>query len=270
MKKRQHLPLMAKTKLKVDIEKLQKEFFDMGYDDWSLYNGLKADAASENGRIVRRVLLEYFLNDDELDQRKEEVITEGGEAYKMLCLTDYNEKYPMDQQKVADAFKDIEPHQLSRKLEKISDPSHPLYMPEADEKLYDKRNGYCKGYVNEVLDMIEKNVGHVTRTRYAVLMPGEEIKPHMDINTDKAIRIHIPLLTNDDTVIGVQGKKTSIEMHWPADGSVWFLNQGFKHWVKNNGTTPRVHLVCSVVGQGCITEGEGERWHDTCESARAA
>jgi hypothetical protein len=102
MKKRQHLPLMSKLNLSVDIERLQQEFFDQGYDDWNLYNGLKSEAASENGRVVRRVLLEYFLNDDELQERENQSVTEGGEAYKMLCLTDYNHKHTMDENKITE------------------------------------------------------------------------------------------------------------------------------------------------------------------------
>ena len=246
---------MTKTNLKVDIEKLRKEFFEFGYDDWEKYDGLKANAASENGRIVRRVLLEYFLNEEELKEREGQKVTEGGEAYKMLCLTDYNGP-EWDE----DLLRAENPHMISRRLEKISDPSHPLYIPEADEKLYDKRNENCKGYVSEVLDMIEEKIGHVTRTRYAVLMPGEEIKPHMDINTDKAIRIHVPLITNEKCVFGVKGKKTQVEKHMEADGSVWFINQGYQHWVKNDGDQPRVHLVVSVVGQDNIDKGE--TYHD--------
>lgn len=269
MKKRQHLPLMAKLNMSIDIEKLQQEFMDLGYNDWSLYDGLKATNASENGRIVRRVLLEYFLNDKELKDRENEEITEGGEAYKMLCLTDYNNKQSMDETSIKEYLKDSTPQGLARKLEKVSDPSHPLYIPEADEKNYDKRNSFCKGYVNDIMDMIEEKIGHVTRSRFAVLMPGEEIKPHMDINTDKAIRIHIPVLTNDKCTFGVKGKKTSIEQHMPADGSVWFLNQGFTHWVKNNGDKPRVHLVFSVVGQKSINEAI-ETWNDTLQSKAAA
>lgn len=269
MKKRQHLPLMAKLNLSVDIEKLQKEFKDLGYDNWSLYDGLKSENASENGRIVRRVLLEYFLNDKELEERKGKEVTEGGESYKMLCLTDYNNKEKMDEKSIKDYLKDTSPQGLARKLEKISDPNHPLYIPEADEKNYDKRNTYCKGYVNEIMDLIEEKVGHVTRSRFAVLMPGEEIKPHMDINTDKAIRIHIPLFTKKECIVGVKGKKTSIEKHLPADGSVWFLNQGFTHWVKNNSDVPRVHLVFSVVGQKSIDEAV-ETYNDTLQSQKAA
>ena len=261
MKKRHHLPLMAKLNLKIDIKKLKKEFFDLGYNDWSLYDGLKKSNASENGLIVRRVLLEYFLNKDEIKQKNNEEVTEGGEAYKMLCLTDYNNKESMDKISIKDYLKDTTPQSLARKLEKISDPKHPMYMPEADEKNYDMRNSYCKGYVNEIMDYIETNIGHVTRTRYAVLMPGEEIKPHRDINTDKAIRIHIPLITNGDCVFGVQGKNRNIEEHLEADGHLWFLNQGFNHWVKNNGTEPRVHLVFSVVGQNSI-DNVTKAWKD--------
>jgi len=268
MQKRQHLPLMAKLNFNIDIEKLKKEFYDLGYDDWSMYDGLKKENASENGRIVRRVLLEYFLNDEELKARENEEVTEGGEAYKMLCLTDYNNKNQMDEKSIKEYLKNSDARKLSLKLEKICDPKHPMYIPEADEKNYDVRNVFCKGYVNEVMDLVEKNVGHVTRSRYAVLMPGEEIKPHMDINTDKAIRIHIPLITNDKCVFGVKGKQTTIEKHMPADGSVWFINQGFTHYVKNNGDEPRVHLVFSVVGQNSINEAT-ESWRDEALQLKA-
>ncbi len=122
------------------------------------------------------------------------------------------------------------------------------------KSLYAKRNKFWKGYGAEVLDLIEQNIGHVARTRYAVLKAGEEIKPHLDINTDKAIRIHIPLITHPDVVIGTEGKKRTVELHMPADGSVWFLNQGYKHWVKNDSDIDRVHLVVVVTGQNGILE----------------
>ena len=240
---------MSKLKMKVDIERLQKEFFDFGYDNWDLYNGLKKGYADDNGLVVRNILLSHFLAEGESSD-------EGGEAYKMLCLTDYNG--PKSELKEFD----------SAKLERISDPKHPLYCPEADEKLYDKRNEFCKGYVAEVMDMIEENIGHVTRSRYAVLMPGEEIKPHMDINTDKAIRIHIPLFTNPQVGFGVKGKKNEVFEHMPADGGVWFINQAYTHWVKNESDQPRVHLVFSVVGQDNIENAE-QIWYDAPESEAA-
>lgn len=242
---------MSKLPLKIDIQKLYNEFIANGFEDWDLYDGLKKGKASDNGLVVRNILLSYFLAEGE-DK------SQGGEAYKMLCLTDYNGELDTTDLAITDPTK----------LERISNPLHPLYVPEADEKNYDKRNAYCKGYVSKVMDLIEEKVGHVTRTRYAVLMPGEEIKEHRDINTDKAIRIHIPLMTDKEVIFGVRGKKTCIEQHMPSDGSIWFINQAYPHYVKNNSDKPRVHLVMSVVGQGLIEDGEC--WYDTSELARAS
>lgn len=262
MKKRQHLPLMAKLDFQIDIDRLRKEFFEFGYDNWSLYDGLNYSKDQEDGLIVRRVLLEYFLTEEEKAERANKLIAEGGEAYKMLCLTEFNGDSNKESKNLAESFKEeTDPKKIAKKLEKISNPNHPDYVPIADEKRYDKRNEYCKGYVEEVMDMIEEKIGHVTRSRYAVLKAGEEIKPHLDVNTDKAVRIHIPLITHEDCLFGVQGKKTIVEEHMPADGSVWFINQGYRHWVKNNSPVDRVHLVFVVVGQENIENAEIQ-WRD--------
>ena len=264
MKKRQYLPLMAKLNFKVDIDRLVKEFYEFGYDDWSIYNGLSYGTNTEDGLVVRRVLLEYFLTDEEKAERVDKLIAEGGEAYKMLCLTGFNGDTTISSKGLADKLKNsgMTPQQFARKLEKISDPSHPDYSPIADEKLYDKRNKFCKGYVAEVMDMLEDKIGHVARSRYAVLKAGEEIKPHLDINTDKAIRIHIPLLTHPDVKIGVKGKHREVVKNLEADGSVWFLNQGYSHWVKNDSNMDRVHLVFVVTGQNEILESDEQYWDE--------
>lgn len=256
MLKRQHLPLMAKLNFKIDIDRLLKEFYEFGYDNWDKYNGLSYGNNTEDGLVVRRVLLEYFLTDKEKADREGKLVVDGGEAYKMLCLTEFNGDPKMHNKNLADKLEKegVDPRNFARRLEKISNPAHPDYIPIADEKLYDKRNEFCKGYVSEVLDIIEKNIGHVARTRYAVLKAGEEIKPHLDINTDKAVRIHIPLITHPDVIIGTRGKKRIIELHMPADGSVWFLNQGYEHWVKNHSNVDRVHLVVVVTGQNGILD----------------
>ena len=90
MLKRQHLPLMAKLNFKIDIDKLRNEFFELGYDYWSKYNGLSYGSNTEDGLVVRRVLLEYFLTDEEKAEREGKLVADGGEAYKMLCLTEFN------------------------------------------------------------------------------------------------------------------------------------------------------------------------------------
>ncbi len=263
MLKRQHLPLMTKLNMTVDIERLRTEFFNMGLDDFSKYNGLSYDKAAEDGLIVRRVLLEYFLNDEELAAQADKEIAEGGESYKMLCLTEFNGDPEHASRNLKEKLGDVrDPRALARRLEKISDPDHPDYVPIADEKLYDKRNEFCSGYVGEIMDMIEDNIGHVARSRFAVLRAGEQIKPHLDINTDKAVRIHIPVVTHPDVVFGLQGKRRTVEQHMPADGSVYFINQGYKHWVYNNSPIDRVHLMFVVTGQRGITEGKEVYWDE--------
>ena len=262
MLKRQHLPLMAKLNFKVDIDRLREEFFEFGYDNFEMYNGLSYGNNTEDGLVVRRVLLEYFLTDEEKAEREGKLVADGGEAYKMLCLTEFNGDPNAHNKNLADklAQDGMDPRKFARRMEKISDPNHPDYTPIADEKLYDKRNEFCKGYVSEVLDMIEERIGHVARTRYAVLKAGEEIKPHLDINTDKAVRIHIPLITHPDVVVGTKGKKRTLEQHMPADGSVWFLNQAYEHWVKNPSDIDRVHLVVVVTGQDGILDADEQYW----------
>jgi len=264
MKKRQYLPLLAKLDFKIDIKRLLKEFYEYGYDNYNNYDGLSYNNTSNDGLIIRRVLLEYFLTDKEKEERKDKLIANGGEAYKMLCLTEFNGNLTKHNRNFAQKLKEsgISPHKFAKRLEKISNPDHPDYTPIADEKLYDKRNEYCKGYVAEVMDLLEEKVGHVARTRYAVLKAGQEIKPHLDINTDKAIRIHIPLITHPDVKIGIKGKKCQIFKHMQADGSVWFMNQAYSHWVKNNSNIDRVHLVCVVIGQNNILEAK-KQWWDT-------
>lgn len=272
MLKRKHLPLMAKLNFKVDIDMLVNEFYEFGYDDFNMYNGLSYCNNTKDGLVVRRVLLEYFLSDAEKAERADKLVADGGEAYKMLCLTEFNGDAEAYNQNLADKLADsgLTPQQFARRMEKISDPNHPSYSPIADEKLYDKRNEFCKGYVAEVLDMIEQHVGHVARTRYAVLKAGEEIKPHLDINTDKAVRIHIPLITHEDVIVGTKGKKRTVEQHMPADGSVWFLNQAYEHWVKNDSNVDRVHLVAVVTGQNGILEANEQYWDEEIKTAITA
>lgn len=251
-KKRQHLPLFQKLNYKVDIEKLKKEFFENNLDDYSKYDGLKMGTASENGALVRRILLGHFLNEEETKERENDLICEGGEAYKMLCLTDYDEEkagHPFD----VDKIKDLNPELVSkaRMLERIHDTTHPLYVPEADERNYTKPNQYLKGYVKEIRDSFKCEM---TRSRYAVLKAHEQIKPHIDLNTNHAIRFHIPLITNEKVIFGVKGKNRTVELNMPADGSVWFINVAYTHWVKNDGDEDRIHLIFSAVGQQDLNE----------------
>ena len=125
--------------------------------------------------------------------------------------------------------------------------------PNGDERFYRKRKEDIPEYINHVLDTIGKDVVH--KTRFALLPAGAEIKPHVDHDTKYGIRIHIPIITNDQSVYGgVDNEGNVHEEHFPADGGAWFINPGVKHWVRNEGDTERVHLIVSCDSQEILDE----------------
>ena len=85
-------------------------------------------------------------------------------------------------------------------------------------KLYRKR--YICTEWNKILDTFKSPI---TRTRFAYLAPNYEIKPHIDYNTTYSIRVHIPIITNEESYLCAYDTSGNIiEQHCPAGGSVGF------------------------------------------------
>ena len=40
-----------------------------------------------------------------------------------------------------------------------------------------------------------------------------------------------------------------VKKHFPADGRVYFLNTGLKHWAENNSNEGRIHLIVDTKNQ---------------------
>ena len=122
---------------------------------------------------------------------------------------------------------------------------------EGDERNYQTLVDWAKGtYIEEVLNSFKSKA---TRTRLIIMKPKGFILPHIDYNTSYGVRYHIPLQTNKWSYIGIQRKDEEPEIkHLPADGSVWFINQGWKHSAWNFGEEDRIHLIISVMGQDDI------------------
>ena len=63
--------------------------------------------------------------------------------------------------------------------------------------------------------------------------------------------MNIPIVTNVGCTFGgidsISGETQ--ERHFPADGTVWFINPGVKHWATNDGEEERIHLIVSVDSQ---------------------
>jgi len=97
--------------------------------------------------------------------------------------------------------------------------------------------------------------GKIHRTRFAKLAPHSSVKPHIDYDTLYGVRLHIAFETNDDCVNGgwdKNGLQTKVNI--PADGSIWFVNPGVKHYAINDGATERNHLILSLDSQECLLQ----------------
>lgn len=156
-------------------------------------------------------------------------------SYQQISLVDFDESYD-----------------LTQRVEKSGTRWDDLIAknnPRADERFFRKRHKDLPEYFNFVLDTIGKNIVH--RSRFAKLAPYSKVKPHIDYNTEYSIRLHIPIITNEYCIFGGIDPVTNKpeESHFPADGSVWFINPGVKHWAENNGPEERVHLIISVDSQ---------------------
>lgn len=95
-----------------------------------------------------------------------------------------------------------------------------------------------------VLAQTVRNYGYARgvfpRVMLARMPAGGVIHPHVDANPAAKWphKIHVPLTTNDSVVSFFGGE----EHHFPAGAAVEVDNLG-PHWVRNAGTTDRIHLI---------------------------
>lgn len=147
----------------------------------------------------------------------------NGSPYKQITLTEFN----LDE--------------ANRKYKKK------IPISRLDERHYNKIKKWVKGtYFEEVLKSFH---GEVHRARIVIMDSGAFVSEHIDYDTDYSVRYHIAITTNINCGFYVRLKNKKENFKIPADGSVWFLNQGLKHSAWNKGSSPRVHLILSVNGQ---------------------
>lgn len=126
------------------------------------------------------------------------------------------------------------------------DPASDNYLPEADEYNYGIRGPLVQGELANILDRFRSRI---TRARLSYLDAGHEIKPHYDYDTDYVTRYHIALLTQPEVQFFTKRNGKVYQRHIPADGRLYFLNAGFVHWVRNDSSSPRLHLIIDCAEQ---------------------
>jgi hypothetical protein len=97
-------------------------------------------------------------------------------------------------------------------------------------------------YIMEVLATFECPV---EAARLLRLSAGSSIREHKDLNLgyeDGEIRIHIPILTNEDVSFFLAGERLRMN-----EGESWYVNFNLPHRVENRSRADRVHLVLDCI-----------------------
>ena len=111
------------------------------------------------------------------------------------------------------------------------------------------------------LDMdkiLDKIPAEKERVRLMKLEAGTKIAKHTDkvdkdIKSGKIIRLHIPVVTNENVVIKSWLKGGIAEFRM-AKGECWWLDVSLPHQVDNNSDEDRVHLVVDIYNNDTIQE----------------
>jgi hypothetical protein len=234
MLNRKQLPLVAKLgNLKIDVSTVLAHCQNNNLLDPALYNDIKYSASSKHQAFV---VSNEFCKTNFFTESESPIME--GELYKQLYLTDFDESKASN--KVS-----LHGTNIFERTKRL-DPKDSRYLPEADELNYGVRNKYAVGPFADILNMFKSTI---TRVRLAYLTAGFNIKPHVDYDPSYITRYHIPLITNDDVIMGFTHKNQDYRFNIPADGSIYFFNSGIKHRVENNSTENRLHLIIDTHGQ---------------------
>lgn len=228
-KGRHELPVIKKLDYRFDIEKLKLELNEFAQN--KVWDGLGSDYAHMCETHTK--LPKMFFKEEEL--KEVDCVCDldwETSSYQQLSLTEFDEEYELSQR--TEMSGSAWDNRVAKK------------DPKADERWYRKVKDDVPPYLREVLNTFYGS----HRTRFANLAPRSEVKPHIDYDTTYGIRLHIALETNDKCFNGGWDKDgNEYKEHIPADGSVWMVNPGVKHYAVNNGDTPRNHLIISLDSQ---------------------
>lgn len=132
------------------------------------------------------------------------------------------------------------------RLKGMVDTGSKFYHPYYDERNYTEYTDFADGYIKEVLEDFQSVS---CRSAIVVLRPGQAITKHFDIGPEYIIRLQIPIITNENCIMGFKSTDGWNTYHLPADGSMYAVNAGLEHWAINAGNTTRYHLRICLTSQ---------------------
>jgi hypothetical protein len=231
-KNRWELPVIRRLDFRVDINRLRKELGD--YAQGKVWDGLGSDYASLCETHTK--LPKMFFKDQELEGIDCVCDLDWTKtSYQQLSITEFDEDYDLTQR--------------TEKSGSVWDERIAKHKKDADERWFRKVKDDVPPYMREIMQMFPG----AHRARFSTLAPRSTVKPHIDYDTLYGIRIHIALETNEHCYNGGWDQDgNEVKDHIPADGSVWFVNPGVKHYAVNDGDTPRNHLIISLDTQSIL------------------
>ena len=130
--------------------------------------------------------------------------------------------------------------------------------PRLNERNYTKPTKFLKNsYFEECLQQFKAKV---TRVRLVRLKAGCLLPAHIDYDPSFAVRILVPVQTNEFCVNYIWRRAEIESTYMKADGRPWFLNTGFPHGVGNYGQSDRITLMISLTGQEDLEEIGDYKW----------
>lgn len=100
----------------------------------------------------------------------------------------------------------------------------------------------------------------IGESRVSVLQPGAKVEEHVDVDFywKHRFRVHLILQTNADALFGCDGHVLSLRA-----GQVWVSNNWAPHWIANNGTFDRIHIVIDTLGSPLLQKWINDGWKST-------
>ena len=224
MSLKHYLPLFCPLpQYQFDIERIRKEV-DCLSDHWTNVLNSNKELSFNHSELVKKLY----------------------DHYEEISLTIYNSSQP------SLSYKDFNKLNFSAACnEKLSKHEKhkiktlkKLHKPELDERNYNQVTAIYKNtYIRKCVEIID---GSPARVRLVKLKPEKEVNWHIDYDPSYALRLVLPIYTNEK-VLNFFKKDNKIQTtHIPSNGIPWFLNTGFPHRVINKGKTDRILLLFSL------------------------
>ena len=126
-------------------------------------------------------------------------------------------------------------------------------------------------FLDPMLDrLLGKDVDNIIRMQFALMPAGTHIKPHVDNGgySKSGHRVHFVVASSSDVSFQVCHLQECIKLH-TEEGTVFELNNRLQHFVDNDGTSPRIHLVVDILEEPrkrkVLRKGQVCTYHKTIE-----